>query len=131
MNETKAERVKRLNWQQWLLLAAFLFVVGFTAVHAFRFVRSTVYWHHHRDEAIRGWMTVGYVAHSYHVPPHILYQALGLANKPPDKRPLREIAKAQNRSIEEIRAVLQDAIVHARPPYPPPSPPPPDKGRSP
>jgi hypothetical protein len=129
MSETIAERVKRLNWRQWLLLAAFLFVVGFTGLHAFRFVRSTVYWH--RDEPIRGWMTIGYVAHSYHVPPHILYQALGLPNKPHDRRPLREIAKAQNRSIEEIRAVLQDAIVHARPPYPPPSPPPPDKGRSP
>lgn len=130
MSETIAERVKRLNWRQWLLLAAFLFVVGFTGLHAFRFVRSTVYWHHHQDEPIRGWMTIGYVAHSYHVPPHILFQALGLPSKP-DRRPLREIAKAQNRSIEEIKALLQDAIVHARPPYPPPSPPPPDKGRSP
>jgi hypothetical protein len=131
MSETIAQKVKRLNWQQWLLLAAFLFVVGFTGLHAFRFVRSTVYWHNHRDEPIRGWMTIGYVAHSYHVPPHILYEALGLPNRPHDRRPLREIAKAENRSIEEIKAVLQDAIVHARPPYPPPSPPPPNKGRSP
>jgi hypothetical protein len=131
MSETIAERVKSLNWRQWLLLVAFLFVVGFTGLHAFRFVRSTVYWHRHRDETIRGWMTIGYVAHSYHVPPYILYEALGLPNKPPDRRPLREIAKAQNRSIEETRAVLQDAIVHARPPYPPPPPLPPDKGRSP
>ncbi len=131
MSETIAQRVKRLNWQQWLLLVAFLFVVGFTGLHAFRFVQSTVYWHRHRDETIHGWMTIGYVAHSYHVPPHILHQALGLPNKPPDRRPLREIARAQNRSLEEIRALLLDAIIHARPPYPPPSPPAADKERSP
>lgn len=68
---------------------------------------------------------------SYHVPPHVLYLALGLPHKPPDKRPLREIAKAQNRSMDKIRNLLLDAIVHARPPYPPPPPPPPDPGSSP
>ena len=65
-------------------------------------------------------MTVGYVAHSYRVPRHILYQALGLPYNPPDKRPLRVIAKSQNRSMDQIRAILQDEIAHARPPYPPP-----------
>jgi len=48
---------------------------------------------------------------------NVLYQALGLPHTRPDKRPLREIAKAQNMSMDEIRAVLQDAIIHARPPY--------------
>ena len=69
-----------------------------------RAVRPAIYWHYHQDEPIRGWMNVGYVAHSYHVPPHVLYRALGLPHKPPDKRPLREIAKAQNRSMDEIRS---------------------------
>ena len=127
---TIVHTLKGFNWRQWLVLAAFLFIIGFTGLHAFRFVRDAVYWSYHRDEEIRGWMPVGYVAHSYRVPPHVLYQALGLPHKPPDKRPLREIARAQNRSMDEVKAVLQDAIVHARPPYPPP-PPPPDKGGSP
>ena len=120
------QTLKGFNGRQWLVLAAFLFIIGFTGLHAFRFVRDAVYWSYHRDEEIRGWMPVGYVAHSYRVPPHVLYQALGLPHRPPDKRPLREIARAQNRSMDEVKAVLQDAIVHARPPYPPP--PPPDKG---
>lgn len=122
------QTLKGFNWRQWLVLAAFLLIIGFTGLHAFRFVRDAVYWSYHRDEEIRGWMPVGYVAHSYRVPPHVLYQALGLPHKPPDRRPLREIARAQNRSLDEVKAVLQDAIVHARPPYPPPPPPPPDKG---
>lgn len=119
--------LKRFNRRQWLVLVAFLFVLGFTGFHAYRFARNAIYWHYHQDEQIQGWMTVRYVAHSYRVPPHILYQALGLPQRPPDRRPLKEIARAQNRSLDEVKALLMDAIVHARPPYPPP-PPPPDKG---
>jgi len=125
--------MKNLGWRQWALVLAFLSVLCFTGFFAVRTVRDAIYWHHHQDEPIRGWMSVGYIAHSYHVPPHVLYQALGLPHKPPDKRPLREIARGQNRPMDEVRAVLMDAIVHARPPYPPPPPPPPpaDPGRSP
>jgi hypothetical protein len=117
------QKLNRFSWQQWCVLAAFLLVLGFTGLHAARTINAALYWRNHRDEPIRGWMTVGYVAHSYHVPPHVLYQALGLPHRPPDRRPLREIAQAQNRSLDEVRTILQDAIVHARPPYPPPPPP--------
>jgi hypothetical protein len=127
------QTLKTFNWQQWLVAMMFLLALGFTGLHAARTIRDAIYWHYHQDEPIRGWMTVGYAAHSYHLPPHILYQALGLPHKPPDKRPLREIAKSQNRSMNEIRVILQDAIAHARPPYPPPPPPPPppDEGGTP
>lgn len=123
--------VKSFHWQQWLVLVLFLAVAGFTVFKAMNTAREVSYWKAHRDEPIRGWMNVGYVAHSYRVPPHVLYLALGLPHKPPDKRPLRKIAKAQHRSMDEIRGILLNAIVHARPPYPPPSPPPPDQVRSP
>jgi hypothetical protein len=123
--------MKKFGWKQSVLGLAFLLSLSVAVFFIVRAVRPAIYWHYHRDEPIRGWMNVGYVAHSYHVPPHVLYRALGLPHKPPDKRPLREIAKAQNRSMDEIRALLLDAIVHARPPYPPPSPPPPNPEASP
>lgn len=116
------------GWRQWLVIAAFILTIAITGLFTVRTVRNALYWHNHTDEPIHGWMTVGYVAHSYHVPPHVLYKALGLPHKPPDKRPLREIASAQNRSMDDIRTVLMDAIIHARPPYPPPPPPPTDEG---
>ena len=75
-------------------------------------------------------MNVPYVAHSYHVPPHVLFLALGLPPKPPDDRPIVEIARAQNRPVEAVIADLQYAIIHARPPYPAPLPPPTDPTRS-
>ncbi|OLE53220.1 MAG: hypothetical protein AUG51_14095 [Acidobacteria bacterium 13_1_20CM_3_53_8] len=120
------QTLKEFNWRQWLVLAAFLFIIGFTGHRAYLFARDAIYWHYHQDEQIRGWMNVDYVAHSYRVPPHVLYQALDLPHRPPDRRPLSEIAREQHRSMDEVRAILQDAIIHARPPYPPP--PPPDKG---
>ena len=119
--------LKTFGWQQWLVAVAFLAVLGFTGFYAYRAARAAAYWKHHTDEPIKGWMTVGHVAHSYHVPPYVLYHALGLPNKPPDRRPLLKIAAAQGRSMDDIRSILLDAIVHARPPYPPPTPPPPNE----
>jgi hypothetical protein len=123
--------MKKFGWRQSVVAAAFLMSLSVGIFFVVRAVRPAIYWHYHKDEPIESWMSVGYVAHSYHVPPHVLFLALGLPHKPPDKRPLSEIAKAQNRSMDEIKTVLLDAIVHARPPYPPPPPPPPDPGRSP
>ena len=107
-----------------LLLVAFALALGFTGFHVVRTARDAIYWSRHRDEPIAGWMTVGFVAHSYHVPPHVLLMAIGLPPGPPDRRPLGAIAEAQGRSVEQLTTILETAIVHARPPYPPPAPPP-------
>jgi len=123
--------MKKLRRQQWLILAVFLLIAGFTSYKALHLARAVSYWKAHRDEPIRGWMSVGHVAHSYHVPPYVLYRALGLLLTPPDKRPLRDIAKMQHRSMNEIRAILQNAIMHARPPYSPPPDQSPDREGSP
>lgn len=125
--------IRKFRWPQWLILSAFLLVLCFTGLHAVRTARDAAYWRHHRAEEIRGWMTVGHVAHSHRVPPEVLYKALGLGGLPPkpDKRPLRRIAKSQNRSMDEIRLILQEAINRARPllaPPPSPTPTPPGKG---
>ena len=115
--------MKTLSWRQSLVAVAFLLSLSLAIFFVVRAVRPAIYWHYHQDEPIRSWMTMGYVAHSYHVPPKVLHSALGLPDKP-DKRPLREIAKAQNRSMDEIRAVLLAAIVQTRQRYPAsPSPP--------
>lgn len=113
--------MKNLGGRQWLVVLAFVFVVSFTGLFAVRTVRRAIYWHYHQDEPIRPWMNLGYIAHSYSVPPWVLHQALGLPPKP-DRRPIREIAREQHRSVNEVIAILQAAIVHSRPPYPPPPP---------
>lgn len=86
------------------LYAAFAFALAFTGYHVVRAVANAVYWHQHRDEPIEGWMTVGYVAHSYRVPPHVLQMALGLPPAPPDRRPLDHVAADQGRSEARLVA---------------------------
>jgi hypothetical protein len=124
--------MKQLSWRQWVVVLAFLLAIVVTGLFATRAIRRALYWRNHRDEPIRAWMSVPYVAHSYRVPPYVLYQAIGLPPRPRDRRPLREIAREQNRSVEDLSSQLQEAITHARPPYPPPPPPPPpERGQSP
>lgn len=105
--------MRKLKWRQSLVAVAFLLALSVAVFFVVRAVRPVIYWHYHQDEPIRGWMNLGYVAHSYHVPPHPLHAALGLPDKP-DRRPLREIAKEQNRPMDEIRTLLLEAIVQAR-----------------
>jgi hypothetical protein len=123
--------MKRFRRKQWALLAAFALIVAITGVFVVRTVRRTIYWRVHHDEPIRPWMSLPYVAHSYRVPPYILYEALGITPSPRDRRPIREIAKEQNRSVDEVILDLQNAIARERASHPAGPPPPADRGRSP
>ncbi|MBV9928482.1 MAG: hypothetical protein JOZ96_25930 [Acidobacteria bacterium] len=117
--------MRRLGWR-WLIVVAFLLAASFAGLFAVRAVRRAVYWSSHRDEVIRPWMSVHYVARSYRVPPHVLYRAINLEPLPRDRRPLREVAREQNRAFEALAAELQNAIAEFRahperfPPPPPP-----------
>jgi len=122
--------LRSFGWKQSLLVLALALVVALTGLFAVRTVRRALYWRLHRDEAIRPWMSLPYVAHSYRVPPQVLYQALGIDHPPHDRRPIREIAYEQNRPVDEVIATLQEAIARERASRPG-QPPPPIQGRSP
>lgn len=102
--------MKRFGWKQWIVVAALALVVLVTGVFAVRTVRRAIYWRAHREEAIRPWMSIPYIAHSYRVPPHVLYQALGIPQEPHDRRPLKQIAREQKRSVDEVVKVVREAI---------------------
>src|SRR6266436_5960613 len=100
--------------QKWIVVAALVLVVFVTGLFAVRTVRRAIYWRAHRDEVLRPWMSIPYVAHSYRVPPHVLYQALGIPPQAHDRRPLKQIAREQNRSVDEVTSVVRDAIARER-----------------
>lgn len=113
--------MRRLGWQQWLVLGLFLAALAVAGLFGVRAVRRAAYWRGHRDVPIRPWMSVPYVAHSYRVPPRVLYEALGLKPQPPpDRRPLRLIAREENRPVEELINTLQETITRERESHPPP-----------
>jgi len=123
--------MKTPGWRQWTMLVVFALVVAGTGLFAVRTVRRTIYWRQHHNEPIRPWMTVPYVAHSYRVPPHILYEALGIQPQPRDRRPLRRIAREQNVPVEQLIETLQKAIIQFQQTSLPPTPDGPERGRSP
>ena len=119
------------GWRQWTILAIFALVVTVTALFAVRTTRRALYWRQHRDETIRPWMTLPYVAHSYRVPPRVLYEALGIPQRQGDRRPLKKIAREQNASVESIIETLAHAITAFQQTNTPPVPAAPERGRSP
>ena len=106
--------MRKLGRREWILLVFFLGTLAVTGLFAARAFRRAAYWREHRDETIRPWMSVGYVAHSYRVPPPVLYQAIGIEPTLHDRRPLRQIAHQQNRSVDILISELQHAIIEFR-----------------
>jgi hypothetical protein len=58
-------------------------------------------------------MSVPFVAHTHHVRPEVLYQAIGLPPRPPDHRPLRRIAREEKRPVADLIRDLESAIANA------------------
>lgn len=98
------------RWVLFALVIAFAAALGAAGFFAVRFVVHATYWSAHRLEPIEDWMWIGYVAHSHGVPPQLLQEAIGLPVGQPDRRPLADIARAQNRTFADLRADLERAL---------------------
>jgi hypothetical protein len=107
----RIQKVRKFNRVQKLILGVFLVALLFTGYQVFRTVRQTIAWREQRNETIQGWMRIDNLARAHNVPPLALYEALGLPPDSSDKRTLFEIARSQNRSMEEIKTLLQNAII--------------------
>jgi hypothetical protein len=73
------------------------------------------YFSAHRDEAIAGWMTPRYIAHSWDVPPETIGAALGLepgrSGRPPT---LERLAEERGVPLAELEAAVAAAIARHR-----------------
>jgi hypothetical protein len=98
-------------WRRALLLGlAFLLAIAGTFYFAYRAGRSA-----RRirleSEPIRAWMSVPFIAHSHHVPPSVLFQAIGVEPRQPrDRRSVRHLAHDLKRPVPDLIAQLQHAI---------------------
>jgi len=105
------------------LAIALAFLLAVTGALVFA-SRATTQARHFRtmDQPIHGWMSIPFVAHTHHVPPSVLFQAVGVQPRQPrDHRSVRRIARELNRPVPEVIAELQKAIDQAkRPPGGPP-----------
>ena len=66
-----------------------------------------------RNEPIKSWMSVPFVAHTYHVREDLLFQAIRVPPNPHDHRPIRDIARAEKVPAAELIRELENAVVNA------------------
>ncbi|MDU8926479.1 hypothetical protein RXV86_03685 [Alisedimentitalea sp. MJ-SS2] len=104
----------RLLWHKHrIVFVIFLAASAVTLFFVIRLAMFTIYWSDpaHRNLTPEPWMTPGYVAHSWGLPPHEIADFLDI---PPGDRPtLAEIARSRNvpvsQIIEELSGILQDS----------------------
>lgn len=107
----------RYTWAQHrLLLLSFAATLAITLFFLIRAISETLYWANpaHQDVEIRSWMTPGYIAKSYQLEPHFLFDAIPYVPIPGEPRSLRQISDETGRSVEELASVITAAIIAAR-----------------
>jgi hypothetical protein len=100
------------------LLIAFVLALAVTLFFAVRLALFTLYWQDpaHRNEPIAGWMTLGYVAHSWHLKPQEVDAALGLTRDPAQGRiSLEKLAQDRGVPVQTLIDKL-DALTQSHPP---------------
>lgn len=109
------------RWNRTLVLLVALVVVGLLTINfAVRTFDHGRRLRNRPDEPIQAWMNVPYIAHSYHVPPDVVAQAIGLPPEQRDRRPLQEIAQTQGRTPDVLIAAIVAAIARDRAAHAPP-----------
>ena len=106
--------MKKLWSDHKLLVVGFVAALLLTAILFVRLIADVVYWPQHQDQTISGWMTVGYVAHSYDVDKDVLIEALGIETDLRRHLTLKAIADAQDMTLAELRNVLIKAVMNQR-----------------
>jgi hypothetical protein len=98
-------------WRQnRVLLVGFAFALIVTLFFAVRLVVHAIYWSQHRDADLAEWMTIGYVAQSYHIERDDLARAVGLEPGSGRRLTIAEIARRTDQSVDEVETVLLSAI---------------------
>ena len=95
-----------------VLTSAFLLACAATLFFAGRFVVQTVYGANHRDEEVRPWMTVGYVARSWGLDGREIDALAGLPLPEEKGHPqtLSEIAADRGVPVEDVIAAVEAAV---------------------
>lgn len=97
-----------------LLLLGFVLAVMLTLFMVGRLAVMTVYFTHHRDAELAGWMPIFYISRSYEVAPEVLVSALGLTQEQARRKSIEMIAAQQNRPLEAVKQDILTAVQAAR-----------------
>lgn len=113
--------VKRLWAASPIATALLAIALAAAGVFGVRMAVWSVYWSEpaHHEQALAGWMTPGYVAHSWKVPREVVLEALH-APVPPPGGPMNihELADYNNTTVEALIEETNAAIAAFRASHP-------------
>lgn len=102
--------------KQPVLVTAFVVALALTLFFASRMVIFTIYWSDpaHRDQVLQGWMTPGYIAKSWDIPPEVMLEALADLAPAGSRKTLDQIATDRGISLVELTIQIEAAIAAHR-----------------
>jgi hypothetical protein len=106
-------RLRYLWAHHRLLLLGFVAVLGVTLFFGIRTLSFTLYWMDpaHQDQTLAGWMTPGYVALSYDIPPPVLALALfDIPGGAPTPMTMAKIAETHGITLDALQARVRLAV---------------------
>ena len=104
--------IGRLWRNHRLLFLSFLAVLALAVLFGIRAALFAIHFHNAPpDAAIAGWMTPRFVGHSWHVPPEVIGEALGIDRTAPPKRmTLQDLADERGVPLSTLIDDLHSAI---------------------
>ncbi len=103
----------RTVWKQHPWATAILSLASLAAlIFAVRLAVFTIYWMDpaHREVAVEGWMTPGYVAMSWQIPKPVVMEMLGLDERPEERVQIKDLAAQKGIPVAELIAELEAAL---------------------
>lgn len=99
-----------------IALIGFGLALAVALVFAVRLTVFTIYWADpgHRQQPVAGWMTPGYVARSWDLPPEVIRAALPAMPEAGPRPTLDQIAEAEGIPLADLIAAIEAAIAGAR-----------------
>lgn len=108
---------KRLWSAAPLATVVLVLALGAAGLFAVRSVAFVIYWSDpaRQEQKIAGWMTPGYIAHSWQVPRAVVLDAVNAPVPPPEgPMSLRDLAARNGVSVEDLIAAAEAAIAAYR-----------------
>ena len=105
-----------------IALLAFLAAGAVTLFFAGRLAFFTLYWADpaHRDQHPAGWMTLGYVSRSWHVPLDAVVEGLAVDHVPGKPRTLAELAADRGETLPQFLAGVETLLLALKAEHPKP-----------
>ena len=104
--------IRRLWRKHPVLLSAFVLSCVVVLFFATRLVMQGLYWSDpaHRNLQVASWMTVGYVARSWHLDPRQIDELIAVTAAERGPKPLIELARGRGVPVAVVIKEVEDAI---------------------